>query len=94
MSDKTASVADMLARLYAQSFGGKASGRYRVPQKLLREMFGVRRLYADDIERLHRTLFERGYLLIDMDSFYVIMSTNSFVNYRRLSHDAINEVAG
>ncbi|SMX41452.1 hypothetical protein [Actibacterium lipolyticum] len=92
MADRTAFTAETLAELYAQSFGGKSSGRYRIPQKLLREMLGVRRLYSDDIVGLTRALFEKGYVLIDMDSFYVVMSANSFVNYRRLSNDAIKEV--
>ncbi|KJZ16888.1 hypothetical protein [Loktanella sp. S4079] len=91
MTDHTAAVADKLAALYTSSFGGKETGRYRLPQKLLRELFGVRRLYPDDITSLSRALFERGYVLIDMDSFYVVMSANSFVNYRRLSAEAIRD---
>ena len=82
-------VADRLAALYAESFGGKDDGRYRIPMKLVREMAGRRRLYEDDIRALGRELLERGFVLIDMDSFFVVMSANTFVNYRRVSEDKI-----
>jgi len=86
------STAKQLAALYSESFGGKASGRYRLPAKQLRDMMGRKRLYAEDIVGLSRALLEQGFLLIDMDSFYVVMGANSFVNYRRLSSDAIMSV--
>ncbi|MDE4174219.1 hypothetical protein PXK01_08630 [Phaeobacter sp. PT47_59] len=78
-----------LADLYTQQFGGKASGRYRIPEKLLRELMGRRRLYPEDRIAISRALFELGYVLIDMDSFFVVMSVNSFVNYRRVSKEAL-----
>ncbi len=85
----TSTVADRLCALYDREFGGKKSGRYRLPAKLLREFSGRRRLYEDDILKLSRALVERGYILIDMDSFYVVMSANTFVNYRRANEDLL-----
>lgn len=79
-----------LAELYGQSFGGKKSGRYRVPQKLLRDMMGRRRLYPKDIRAITQALFERGFVMIDMESFYVILSANAFVNYRRLNQETVS----
>ncbi|MCT8161920.1 hypothetical protein [Pseudoruegeria sp. SHC-113] len=81
--------AEKLAALYSTEFGGKPSGRFRIPEKLLREMMGRRRLYESDITALSRALLERGHVLIDMDSFYVVMSANSFVNYRRVGKDLV-----
>ncbi len=89
---KLQQVADRLADLYGQEFGGKPSGRYRIPQKLLRELCGRRRLYEEDVTALTRALLEKGYVLIDMDSFFVIMSANSFVNYRRVGKDVLIDV--
>lgn len=83
-------IAEKLQELYAQPFGGKASGRYRLPEKLLREMLGRRRLYPEDKTAVTRALYERGFVLIDMDSFFVVMSANSFVNYRRVSKEALD----
>ena len=57
--------------------------------KLVREIADKRRLYEDDIRALTRALFERGFVLIDMDTFFVVMSANGFVNYRRANEDCI-----
>lgn len=81
--------AKKLASLYADAFGGKPSGRYRIAAKQVRELLGRRRLYPDDIEALRRATLEEGYVLIDMDNFFVVLSANAFVNYRRVNADAI-----
>jgi hypothetical protein len=52
-------------------------------------MMGRKRLYPEDRIALTRALFERGFVLIDMDSFFVVMSANSFVNYRRVGKEAL-----
>jgi len=85
--------ASRLAGLYTQSFGGKASGRYRLSAKQMKELLGRKRLYDDDIALLTRAALEEGVVLIDMDNFFVIMAANSFVNYRRLSGDALAEMS-
>lgn len=82
-------VADRLCRLYDRPFGGKDAGRYRVAAKLIRDVAGRRRLYEDDIRDLTRAMLERGYVLIDMESFFVVMSANTFVNYRRANDECI-----
>ncbi|WP_219929228.1 hypothetical protein [Albidovulum aquaemixtae] len=84
--DKTA---DTLAAMYVASFGGKASGRYRIARKLICGLMGRRRLYAEDVQELTRAVFERGYLLIDMESFFAVLSANAFVNYRRANRDCL-----
>lgn len=81
--------ADRLAALYSQAFGGKKGGRYRLPAKLLQRLLDRKRLYEDDIRALMRALLERGFVLVDMDSFYVVLSANSFVNYRRVNEEAL-----
>ncbi|GMG85626.1 hypothetical protein LNKW23_48490 [Paralimibaculum aggregatum] len=88
-SNWIANTADRLAALHEQKFGGKDSGRYRISAKLVRDIAEHRRLYEDDIRALARALFERGFVLIDMDSFFVVMSANAFVNYRRANEDAL-----
>ena len=88
-NDWISMTAERLAELYDQDFGGKANGRYRIPDKLVRRIAGRRRLYETDIRALSVALFELGYVLIDMDTFYVVMSANSFVNYRRANDDCI-----
>ena len=87
----TETTADHLARLYGRAFGGKDNGRYRIAAKLVRQLMGRRRLYEDDVTALRRDLFERGYVLIDMESYFVVMSANTFVNYRRANEDCLDE---
>tara|TARA_R110002051_G_scaffold259449_5_gene318982 strand:- start:49689 stop:49970 length:282 start_codon:yes stop_codon:yes gene_type:complete len=81
--------AQKLAALFDTSFGGKPKGRFRISNKLLRQILERRRLYDDDIRQLSRALLERGYVLVDMDSFFVILSANSFVNYRRANEESL-----
>lgn len=90
----TETTADALAALYVQSFGGKQTGRYRIPAKQLRQLMQCKRLYPEDITTLTRALLERGFVFIDMDSFYVVLSANTFVNYRRVSAEAVDKVQG
>ena len=82
-------VARQLAHLYDQSFGGKPKGRYRMATKQVRDLLGRKRLYEDDIRMLTRACLEEGIVLIDMDSFFVALNANAFVNYRRVSADAL-----
>ena len=82
--------AETLAAMYDRSFGGKASGRYRISRKNVTGLLGKRRMYAEDVQNLSRALFEKGYVLVDMDSFFVVLGANSFVNHRRANEDAIS----
>ena len=81
---------DRLCKLYEQPFGGKQKGRYRIPMKLVRQLVGRQRLYEDDVRDLSRAMLEKGYVLIDMESFFVVMSANTFVNYRRANDDCLD----
>ena len=83
--------AKKLADMYATEFGGKPSGRYRISRKLLAELAERRRLYSEDVTALTRALFEQGYVLIDMENFFVVMSVNAFVNYRRVGKGTSGE---
>lgn len=80
--------AKKLANMYADDFGGKPSGRYRISRKLICEMAGQRRLYEEDVTSLTRALLEHGFVLIDMESFFIVISANAFVNYRRAGKEA------
>ncbi|WP_417482448.1 hypothetical protein [Maricaulis sp.] len=84
-----ARAADKLVTLFDAPFGGKPKGRFRISNKLVRQILGRRRLYEDDIRQLTRALLERGYVLVDMDSFFVVLSANSFVNYRRANEECL-----
>ena len=77
-------LAGKLASLHEAEFGGKPRGRFRISQKFLRRLAGRKRLYPDMIEALRRAMFERGLALIDLDTFYVVLSIRTFSTYRRV----------
>ena len=91
MNDQTdfGAAADKMVELYSQAFGGKQKGRYRIAVKLVRQLTGRRRLYEDDVTTLTRELLERGFVLVDMDSFFVVMAANTFLNYRRVNESCV-----
>lgn len=89
MTHDTDHCAERLAELYVQEFGGKQSGRYRISTKHVRALLGRRRVYEDDVESLRRALFERGFVLLDLDTFFVVLSAKTFVNYRRVNDEIL-----
>lgn len=84
----------MLIDLYDQPFGGKERGRFRVSMKLLAQLLGQRRVWPEEMEAIARTLYQRGFICIDMESFVVILSQKTFTNYRRANEAAIGHVGG
>jgi len=85
VTDWVESTSRRLIELYEEPFGGKPGGRYRISAKLLRTLSGRRRLYESDITRLSREIYQAGFILIDMDTFYVVTSARTFSNYRRVA---------
>ena len=73
-----------LCDLFEVSFGGKPRGRYRISEKFLRHLMGCTRLYPETIMALQRAVFERGFVLIDMDTFFVIIGAKTLSTYRRV----------
>jgi hypothetical protein len=77
-------IAEQLAVLYEEPFGGKARGRFRISMKLLLELAGRRRLYPNDLEAISRELFELGYVMIDMETYFAVLSQRTLRSYRRI----------
>ncbi len=89
-----ATIAIHLCDLYERSFGGKDRGRYRISRKLLRKLAGRERLPDELMRDLTDELFERGFILVDMESFFVLLEQRLFHNYRRVPESAVNELSG
>ena len=81
--------ADRLAALYDEDFGARPKGRFRISMKYLRQLADRKRLYADDLLELKREVYELGFVLIDLETFFVVISQRTFSNYRRVSEDAL-----
>lgn len=78
-------IAELLAALYQEKFGGKERGRYRISMKQLRALTDRKRVPADVIAKIGEELFELGYVLIDLETFFVVLAQGTFRSYRRVS---------
>lgn len=87
-------VAANLVTLYEEPFGGKRRGRYRIPIKLAQRLLRQKRIWPDQIEAIRRALYERGYVLHDMDSYWVIVSQKTFSSYRRVNEASLVKIVG
>lgn len=82
-------IAKQLAALYEAPFGGKDRGRFRISMKLMCELAGRRRLYAEDVRAIGRELFELGYVIIDMETYFAVLSQRTLRSYRRINADLL-----
>lgn len=78
-------LAERMERLYETAFAGKARGRYRLSMKHFRVLTGCRRVYPETIMAVARALYERGYVLIDMETYFVVLSQRTFSSCRRVN---------
>jgi len=85
-------IAKRLVALYDEPFGGKERGRFRISMKLVRTLFGARRVWPEEMEALRRALYEEGYILIDLESYCVVVSLQTFANYRRVNDSSVAAV--
>lgn len=96
MSDRPTprQVAAQLAELYERGFGGKERGRYRISMKHLRVLTKRKRVPSILLRKIAEELFELGYVLIDMETFVVVMAQRTFTSYRRVSDGAVLGIIG
>lgn len=78
-------IALQLIDFYHTAFGGKELGRFRISVKNLRQIVGRKRLYPDDIAAISREVYQLGYVFIDMETFFVLLSQKTFTSYRRVN---------
>ena len=87
-------VVETLVALYNEGFGGKERGRFRISTKLVRRIFGQRRVWPEQIEAVRRALYERGFLFIDLETYFAIVGQQTFASYRRANETCINVAFG
>lgn len=85
-------VAQCLEELYESAFAGKARGRYRLSMKHLKLLTGCRRVYPETVLAVTRALYEKGYVLVDMETFFVVLSQRTFSSYRRVNDSVIERL--
>ncbi len=89
-----ADIADDLVALYHTQFANKKSGKYRISRKYFRDICGRRKLPDSFLNGISEEVFERGFVLVDVESFYVIFNQQLFRSYRRATEAAINALNG
>ena len=82
-------IAARLASLYDEAFGGKPRGRYRISMKHMKLLTGRRRIPAETMAKITDEMFEMGYVLIDLETFFVVLAQSTFSSYRRASDDSV-----
>lgn len=85
-------VADGLVHLYGRAFGGKGGGKYRISRKFLRELSCRRGLAPEFLRELTLELFERGYVIVDLETHFAILAQQAFRSYRRVTAAAVGAV--
>ncbi len=85
-------IAERLASLYEEKFGGKMRGRYRISMKQMRALTGRKRVPGEAIRSISEELFEFGYVLIDLETFFVVLAQGTFRSYRRVSDSCLTAV--
>jgi len=83
-------VAERIAALYEVFFGGKKRGRYRFSMKQLRVLTGRKRVPAEIIRSIGEEVFELGYVLIDLETYFVVLAQATFRSYRRVSDGCLS----
>ena len=71
-----------LILFYHSSFGGKMKGRYKIKREHLSSILKNIFLKNNQIEELRYSLLDRGFILIDLDIEFIIMTVVTFNNYR------------
>ena len=85
-------LAHVLVRLFAERFGGAATGKFRISRKFLRQLAGRRKLPDDYVAVLAEHMFEAGFVLVECESYFVVLSQKQFASYRRVTAAAVNRV--
>lgn len=85
-------IAEALALLYEQRFGGKERGRYRISMKHMRALTGRKRVPPEAIRKIGEELFELGYVLVDLETYFVVLAQRTFSSYRRVSDGCLSAV--
>ena len=83
-------VAKRLTALYEVLFGGKERGRYRFSMKQMRALTGRKRVPPDVIRDIGEEVFELGFVLIDLETYFVVLSQSTFRSYRRVSDGCLS----
>jgi hypothetical protein len=84
-------VAERLAAIHSETFGGKIVGRYRISRAKLLQLLNINMLRDKVIKELEEELFELGFSLMYMDTHFCILEVSVTANWRNVTKKIINE---
>lgn len=82
-------VVEILIELHGLKFAGRSGGKYRISRKYFRQIAARRKLTAEFVALVTDALFERGYVLVDLETHFVVLRQGLFDSYRRVTDRAI-----
>lgn len=74
---------------YHSSFGGKIKGRYKIKREHLSSILKINFLKNYQIEELQYSLLDRGFIIINLDMVFIVMTVVTFNNYRSVPKSLI-----
>lgn len=87
-------IADLLARLYGEEFGGKANGRFKITRNDLAVISGRSQIKQGAIDQISEYLSdEHGLQMIDLGDEFPIIKISILRKYRGVPSRLINEYA-
>lgn len=87
-----AEVANALANIYEESFGGKDRGRYQISRQGLRNLSGRKRLEDTIVNDIINEAYELGFVLTDMGDDFSIIEEGVMRSYRKVPDRVISKV--
>lgn len=82
-------VVEVLVALHGLRFGNRSSGKYRISRKYFRQISARRKLTPEFVGAVTDEIFEKGFVLIDLETHFVLMKQALFNSFRRVTDRAI-----
>lgn len=85
-------VAKILISLHDRQFRSRRTGKYRISRSALRAVCGRHKLTERFLEEIETELFERGYVLVDLETYFAVMNQKLFDSFRRASSATVQRL--
>ncbi len=86
-------LAEALVALHGAGFAGRPGGKYRISRKFLRQLAGRRKLSEAFVAEVAAEVFERGYVLVDLETHYAVLDQSLIEGFRRVTALALARAA-
>jgi hypothetical protein len=82
-------VCEGLIHFYNEKFGGKLRGRFKIMRKDLMFLARWPRLSEIDVKQLSDLMLEKGYVMVDLDSYFIVIEERIVLGYRKVPNQLI-----